>query len=165
MAAMDEFRRLHEIHNRSSRGQKPRKNRDNQIRREKGSISPVSQPDTSTLPSDSSVVIQTPSELPLIPPPPPPPSDGLLTKPPVRVGEEQQKDLLAQLRAQRDLLKKPTQESDSESPNGEKEATSRENDMLQAIKKAMETRRPHLDPDHHTSQNNTPLSDDDDWDN
>ena len=66
MAAMDEFRRLHEIHNRPSRGQKPRKNRDNQVGREKGSTAPVSQPDTSTLPSDSPVV-QTPSELPPVP--------------------------------------------------------------------------------------------------
>lgn len=191
IAAFDEFRRLHEIHNRPNRGQKPRKDRDG-IKRERGTKSTEFQPNaslTSELPAvslsnelptndESSVLTQTPTlndpivstqtpELSLIPSPPPLPSDlPVVGKP--SVGEEGiKKDFLSELRGQKERLKKIDEITDSKSTlQGKYEATTEKNDMLEALKKAMADRRKYVaSADEETSsKNDIPLSSDDDWD-
>jgi len=188
MAAFSEFRRLHEIHNRSNRGQKPRKDRDG-IKRERESKSTESQSDTSSLtselptvslPSESPLpinnepsVTETPtlnepivstetSQSSLIPPPPPPSDLPAIGKPLVNVGEGGG-DLLTQLNNKRGELKKPAEITDPKStPQGENEATAGKNNMLEALRKAMKDRRGHIDPDDTdaSKDNNSPSSDD-----
>jgi hypothetical protein len=65
MAAFEEFRRLHEIHNRPHRGQKPRKDRDG-IKRERGAKLTESQPNASSLTSElPTVPLSSESPLPI----------------------------------------------------------------------------------------------------
>lgn len=173
MAVFEEFRRLHEIHNRSNQEQKPYKDRDG-IKRERGEKSIESQSDVSSLTSEllpvplssepllptndeSPVLTQTP-ELSLIPSPPPPPSDLTTGKSSVNVGEGAQ-DLLTQLNNKRGELKKPAEITASKSTVQEGNNATKENDIMQSIAKAMKDRREHIDPDDtDTSKDNS-----DDW--